>query len=362
MSTIAVQNSNSDVLIRLCRNENPLGPSKKVIEAIRAHSEDVHLYVDNEQVALYKRIADMNQLPHDEGFSHPVSPSEKLWVTVGYGAGQLLHAIAVVTQSGGGAEAIEAHPSYEMVSRYGGIYFGATAVKVPLTSDYREDLNGMLKKITERTKVLVVVNPNSPTGTVHTGAEIEQFLARVPGHVVVVLDEAYINFAPREKCGNGALLVHKFANLVVVRTLSKEYALAGLRVGYALGQPALIRRIRSCQGGMLPSLSFYAAMAALSDEAHLAKTREICSRSRSIYYRACKELGLTYVSSEAPFVLINVGQDASKVATELGKRGIKVEDAQKRWGLRNCLRVSTGTEEQSEIFVSRLRDILDGRF
>ena len=341
-------------MIRLSRNENPIGPSPSVIEAVKARSDRINRYEDADQIVLFRKLAELHSVPHDEKLALPGVESDGAWIRVGDGSEHLMHAIARAFLSPGD-EVIEPHPSFGLMSRYAD-EFGASAVRTSLTPDFFYDLEAMAAAVNERTRMAVITNPNNPTGTVVTHDAVSRFVEGLPERVIVLLDEAYADLAEDEACADGAGLAREFENVLVVRTFSKGYGLAGFRFGYGVAQPQMMRRVRAFHGGSPSAMVLTAAIAALDDPDHVLRTRKAASASKATYYAACEELGIEYVRSEAAFVLIKVG-DAAVVTGSLAERGILVKDADASWGLMGMIRVSYGNEEESRIFVDALRDL-----
>ncbi|MXY48266.1 MAG: aminotransferase class I/II-fold pyridoxal phosphate-dependent enzyme [Gemmatimonadetes bacterium] len=342
-------------IIRLSRNENPIGPSPSVIEAVKARCARINRYEDPDQIALFRKLAELHGVPHDEKLALPGAGSDGAWIRVGDGSEHLMHAMARAFLSPGD-ELIEPHPSFGLMSRYAE-ESGARAVRTPLTADYVYDLEAMAAAVNERTRMVVITNPNNPTGTIVTHDALSSFVAGLPERVMVLVDEAYADLAEDLACADGAGLAREFEYVLVVRTFSKGYGLAGFRFGYGVAQPRTMKRVRAFHGGSPSAMVLTAAIAALDDPDHVLRTRNAASASKAIYYEACEELGLEYVRSEAAFVLIAVG-DAAAVTASLAERGILVINAEASWGLKGMIRVSYGNEQESRIFVEALREIL----
>lgn len=345
-------------IIRLSRNENPIGPSPGVVEAVKARCARINRYEDADQIALFRKLAERHGVPHDEDLALPGLDSDSAWIRVGDGSEHLMHAIAraMLTE---GDEVIEPQPSFGLMSRYAEA-FGARAVRTPLTPAYGYDLDAMATAVNGRTRMAVITNPNNPTGTVLSHEALSRFVENLPGRVIVLVDEAYIDLVEDDACADSSALVRAHENVFLVRTFSKGYGLAGFRLGYAVAQPRLMNRVRPFHGGSPSAMVMTAASAALDDPDHLERTRRTASASKAIYYETCEELGLQYVRSEAAFVLIEVG-DAAAVTAALAERGILVKDADASWDIRGMIRVSYGNERESRIFAGALREILRGR-
>lgn len=342
-------------IIRLSRNENPIGPSPDVIEAVKARCARINRYEDADQIGLFRKLAELHGVPHDEKLSLPGLDSDDAWIRVGDGSEHLMHAIARAFLSEGD-EVIEPQPSFGLMARYAEA-FGARAVRTPLTRAYGYDLDAMAAAVNERTRMAVITNPNNPTGTVLAHDDLSRFIAALPERVIVLVDEAYMDLVEDDTCADGAALVRAFESVLMVRTFSKGFGLAGFRMGYAVAQPGRMKHVRAFHGGTPSALVMTAANAALDDPDHLTRTRNAASSSKAIYYAACEELGLEYIRSQAAFVLIEVG-DAAAVADGLAERGILVINAEASWGLKGMIRVSYGTEKESRIFTDALQDIL----
>ncbi len=344
-------------IIRLSRNENPIGPSPAVVEAVMARCARINRYEDADQIAFFRKLAELHGVPHDEKLSLPGLDSDGAWIRVGDGSEHLMHAIARAFLAEED-EVIEPQPSFGLMTRYAEA-FGARAVRTPLTPAFGYDLDAMAAAVNGRTRMAVITNPNNPTGTILTHEVLSRFVENLPGRVIVLVDEAYIDLVEDDACADGGALVREHENVVLVRTFSKGYGLAGFRLGYAVAQPRLMRRVRQFHGGSPNAMVMTAASAALDDPDHVERTRRAASASKAIYYDTCEDLGLAYVRSEAAFILIEVG-DAAAVTAALAERGILVKDAEASWGIRGMIRVSYGNEQESRIFAGALREILRG--
>ena len=342
-------------IIRLSRNENPIGPSPAVIEAVKARCARINRYEDADQIALFRKLAELHGVPHDESLAVPHLGSGETWIAAGDGSEHVMHAISRAFLSDGD-EIIEPHPSFGLMVRYG-TDIGARSVRTPLTPVYGYDLEAMAAAINERTRMAVVTNPNNPTGTILTHEALSRFIADVPDRVFVLIDEAYMDLVEDASAADGARLVREYENVLMVRTFSKSYGLAGFRFGYGVAQPHVMKRIRQYHAGAPSAMVMTAAIAALDDPDHLMRTRQAAHDSKEIYYAACEELGLDFIRSQAAFVLINVG-DAAAVTADLAERGILVINAESSWELKGMIRVSYGNAAESRIFTAALRDIL----
>lgn len=316
-------------IVKLASNENPLGMSPKAAAAIK--NVDASRYPDANATALKAVIA----------AHHDCDPS---CITVGTGSENLIELIGKAFMEPG---------TNGVSSQYSFIVFqqavhnaGATNVVVP-AKDLGNDLDALLRAINADTRALYIANPNNPTGTFITQAEMETFLARVPRHVVVLLDEAYNEYLPPEFRYDGTQYARRFSNLIVTRTFSKVYGLAGLRVGYAISDPELadyMNRVRLTFG--VNEAAQLAAAAALQDVDFIEKSYELNRTELARVQAQLDTMGVRYVPSLANFVLLNVG-DAAAVNTAMLHQGVIVRPMG-MYGLTEWLRISIGLPEEND--------------
>lgn len=332
-----------DNIVKLASNENPLGPSPGVAEALRAATE-LERYPDGSAWELKARLS--QQL----GVS-----AERL--TVGNGSNDVLEMLGRVFLSPGTEAIVSEHAFvvYPLVT----IAVGATLTVVP-ARQHGQDLTATLEAIGESTRCVFIANPNNPTGTWLDGAELRRFLDAVPEQVIVVLDEAYFEYVTEDQYPDGIELTADYANLVVTRTFSKAYGLAGLRVGYSVSNPTiadLMNRIR--QPFNVNSLALTAALAALDDPQHVQRSVALNSEGMGLLEQACGQLGLDFIPSVGNFLTIDMGRDAGPVYEALLREGVIVRPVG-GYGLPNHLRVTVGLSEENERFVAALRKVLAG--
>ena len=332
-------------IIKLASNENPLGMPASAQQAMQQAVADLGRYPDANGFDLKAAITAKYDVPQD-------------WITLGNGSNDILELAAHAF----------VQPGQSVVyAQYGFLVYGLATKAVgarPIevkAKDFGHDLPAMLAAIEDDTRLIFIANPNNPTGTFVPAAELEQFLQAVPPHVVVVLDEAYNEYLSADLQYESTDWVRKYPNLIVSRTMSKAYGLAGLRVGFAIGQPAvtdLLNRIR--QPFNVNSLAQAAAVAALNDKAFLQKSAEINSAGYLQLTQTFTELGLQYVPSFGNFVLVKVGEDdaaGARVNLALLKRGIIVRPVG-NYGLPQWLRISIGLPEENAAFIEALKAVL----
>ena len=325
-------------IIKLASNENPLGPSPKALAAMREMLERAHFYPDGGGYYLREAIAGKLGLKREN-------------VILGCGSNEVIEFIGKAYLNPGD-EIIAARHAF-VVYKLMATLFGATTIEVP-DPDFHHDLDGMLAAITPRTKEIFIANPNNPTGTLVSQAEIDRFMDRVPESVVVVFDEAYYEFLPEPP--DTLKFVRAGRNVVVLRTFSKIQGLANLRIGYGLAKPELIDVLQKTrQPFNANGIAQAGALAGILDDEHQQKTRELTWAGRAFLEKEFAALGLEYVPSHANFVLVKVG-DGKAVFTALMQRGIIIRDMN-AYGLPEWIRVSVGTLEQCERFLAELKTL-----
>ncbi len=323
--------------VKLASNENPLGPSPKAMEAARSALLDVHRYPDGS--AYYLRNALAERLD--------VSPDQ---VVVGNGSNDLLVLLtqALLTP---GDEAVVGEQAF-VVYRLAVEAMGGRAVAVPLL-DFTHDLPAMARAVTERTRLLFVANPNNPTGTMVRAKEVETFISEMPEHVVVVMDEAYVEYIEGEDFPDCLAAVRAGRPVVVCRTFSKIYGLAGLRVGYAVAPEPLAAAINQVRPPFNVSrVAQAAALAALDDEAHVRASREANRAGMDYLTGGLEALGVDYLPSVANFLLVEVG-DGRTAYEALLRKGVVVRPMG-GYGLATYVRVTVGTADENTRFLKAM--------
>jgi histidinol-phosphate aminotransferase len=332
-------------IVKLASNENPFGVPESARQAMAQAAAELGRYPDANGFELKAALSKRYDVPAD-------------WITLGNGSNDILEIAAHAFVQKGQAVVYSQYSFAVYALAAQGV--GARGIVVP-AKNYGHDLDAMAAAIDADTKLVYIANPNNPTGTFIGAAEIEAFLNKVPLSVVVVLDEAYNEYLEQKDQFESTQWVRKFPNLLVSRTFSKAYGLAGLRVGFAIAQPAvtdLMNRIR--QPFNVNSLAQAAAIAALNDKAFLEKGAENNRAGYKQLTAAFEELELEYVPSYGNFVLVKVGEDdgaGARVNIALLKQGVIVRPVG-AYGLPQWLRISIGLPEENARFIEALREAL----
>jgi len=329
-------------IVKLASNENPLGPSPAVREAIAAALPELTRYPDGNGFALKQALA-------------AKSGVNTAGITLGNGSNDILELVARAFV-GPEHEVVfsdHAFAVYPIVTQA----VGARAVSVP-AKDWGHDLDAMAAAITPSTRVVFIANPNNPTGTWIERDALEAFLDRVPENVIVVLDEAYTEYVETDDVPNGVDYLGRYSNLLVSRTFSKAYGLAALRVGYGLSHPAIadaLNRVR--QPFNVNSLALAAALAALEDETYLIESRRINRIGMQQLEEGCAALGLSWIPSRGNFLAIDLGREAAPVFQGLLREGVIVRPVA-NYGMPNYLRVTIGLPAENQRFLDALKQVL----
>lgn len=343
-------------VVAISSNENPLGASPRAIESVLRHMGSSNRYYRSQSLvgalAHYHGI-DYKPAPRQPGRSRQAGP-----ILMAAGSGQTLESIAHTFLEKEGDEMVAASPSYGSIERKWEDNKGVVRL-VPLTPDYKHDLDAMLGAITPKTRVVSICNPNNPTGTIVTHDEIEALVDAAPKHVLIVVDEAYVEFVEDDGYKTAIDLAATRENVIAIRTFSKIYGLAGVRVGYSVAHKDIHERMMNYHYTNGVGLyGMVAAEAALQDAEHPRRSKELAIEVKRYYEKECEGMGLEYVKSEGCFMLINLKRPAKPVGRQLAKQNIYVADAERRWGLKGWTRVSVGTKEEAEAFMTALREIL----
>jgi len=340
-------------LIKLDSNENPFGPSAHVIDAMRGALSASNSYPDDDCSQLRRALA-----------THHEVPPEQVLVTAGSTAMLSLLCQTLLAPGLNAATSERTFVVYSMAVQAAGGHLIQTPMR---TGEDSFDLEAILDAIDSNTRIVFLANPNNPTGTMLEAEVVERFLARVPAHVVVVLDEAYYEFAQhfaalrKIKYSNSLEYVRQGASVVVLRTFSKAHGLAGLRVGYGLGPGELLgycARMRNTFS--VSSVAQAAAIAAIDDADHIRRVVENNLMQSRVLSQGLSALGYRVVPTSANFVYCDLGEDAAAVANRLQDEGVAVRPLG-HWGAPNCIRVTVGTPEQNHAFLQAARRLEQGR-
>jgi histidinol-phosphate aminotransferase len=324
--------------IKLASNENPLGPSPKAIAAIKRAVEGLNRYPDGSGFYLSQTLAK----------KYAVDPAQ---VILGNGSNELIE-LLVRTFVQPGDEVISADPSfvvYSMITQAA----GGTNIIVPCR-DMRHDLDAMAERITPKTKIAFIANPNNPTGTMNTKAEMDRFLGRVPGPVIVAVDEAYFEYVTHADYPESLDYLRDGKNVIALRTFSKIYGLAGLRIGYGITTPeiaGLMNKVR--QPFNTNALGQIGAVAALADRKHVEKSIAVNNEGRQFLYQSFGRLGISFFPTETNFILFETNRDGRELYAALLKQGVIIRPLGG-----NRLRVTIGLPEENKRFVDELEKIL----
>jgi len=325
--------------VKLASNENPLGPSPRALEALRAAIGGVHRYPDGASFALRAKLAQRLG----------VSQRQLVFTT---GGDELLELLAK-TLLGPGRHVVYPWPSFAMypIVAKG---MGADATAVPLDAKFRHDLDAMLGAIRPETRLVMLCNPNNPTGASIGAGEFERFMARVPDDVVVCIDEAYFEFVRRSDFPDAIAWTKRRPGTVVLRTFSKIYGLAGLRVGYGVADEELAGYLERARHPFnVNRLAEIAAVAALDDVEHVERTRRVNADGIAYLERELAALGLETWPSDANFLLVRAGEG---VYDALLREGVIVRPM-RGFGLADCVRITIGTPEENERAAKALRKV-----
>jgi histidinol-phosphate aminotransferase len=323
--------------IKLASNENPLGPSKPALRAVEAALSGLHRYPDGSCYYLKTRLAEKLDV-------------SECSLIFGNGSNEIIELLIRAFLAGG--VAVMGEPSfavYPLVTQAA----GGKPVRVPLTSDLRHDLRAMKNAITADTRLVFIANPNNPTGTVVNSSELDAFVNAVPDDVIICLDEAYVEYVRTGDFPDSLRYVGEGRPVVVLRTFSKIYGLAGLRAGYGVAPPEIIDMLsRVRQPFNVNSLAQVAALAAIGDDSHVKESRDVNARGLAYLYAEMRRMGLEYVETEANFFLIKVG-DGKGVYEALLRDGVIVRPMSS-YGLGEYIRVTVGLQAENERFVKSL--------
>jgi histidinol-phosphate aminotransferase len=329
--------------IKLASNENPLGPSPLAVEAVKDCVERASFYPDGGGYYLREKLAERHELTMDR-------------IVLGAGSTELIELVAKTCLT----------PEDEVVVSERSFYIYETAtqamggrlIKVPMR-DLACDLDAIAAAVTVDTKIIYLANPNNPTGTLFLADAFELFLKQLPAHILVVLDEAYYDYVSDPRYSRSIEEVRAGRNLLVLRTFSKVHGLAGLRIGYGIGDERLIEALNRVRSPFnASSVAQAAALAAIEDQEHVARSVDLNEREMSFLCRELKSMGVSYTPSAANFLLIDTGRDCDEDFNRLLHEGVIVRPM-KLYDLPTSLRVTVGTHEDNLVFLEALRRVAE---
>jgi histidinol-phosphate aminotransferase len=331
---------NLDRVIKLASNENCLGPSPMALEAMQQAASKTHRYPDGSGYYLRKALAKKLNVDFPK-------------IILGNGSTDLVNMIAR-TYLEPGDNTIAADQTFLMY-KIATLTMNATCVQVPLLN-FKCDLAAMAKAVNPRTKIVYLANPNNPTGTISTWAELENFLSELPGRVLLVLDEAYFDYVEDNEYPDGILFLDKYPNVIVLRTFSKVYGLAGIRMGYGIACEEIIENLNRVRSPFNTNvLAQSAALAALEDHNHVTRSRNTNREERRFLEEGLSRLGVPFVPSVANFILIPIEQ-ATKIYEALLHQGIIVRPMNS-FHMQEGLRVTIGKHEENVAFLNALSKV-----
>ncbi len=331
-------------VIKLASNENPLGPSPLALEAMKNNISKMHIYPDGNGYYLRESLSEKLDVKPDQ-------------LIFGNGSDELLSFITLAYVKAGD-ETIMVQPSfseYDFATRI----MGAEPVNVPLQGEeFAYDPDMLLKQINNKTKALFVCSPNNPTGTLMEKKELDYLVDRLPDGVLLILDQAYLEYTDDLDYSSGLEFVKRGLPVVALRTFSKIYGLAGLRIGYAIASQEVIAEMNRVREPFnVNAMAQAAAMAALEDEAHVERSRRMVAKAREQLEQGFAILNLKAVPDQANFCFVDLGVDSRKAFTALMKKGIIIRTGD-IFGFPTFIRVTYGTEKQNERFLKALAEVL----
>ena len=332
---------NLDHIVKIASNESPMGVSPLAMEAIRKSIKEMSLYPDGGAYYLKQKLA----------AKYNILPEE---LVIGNGSNELLEFIAHCFLSKNTSMVMSKHAF--IIYKLLGVMFESEVIEVPMKKGLVHDLDGILNAIKDNTRVVFICNPNNPTGSMVYENEITKFMKNVPDNVLIVFDEAYAEIC-QKKMPNTLSYVHEGKNVIVLRSFSKAYGLAGLRVGYGISTPEIAKALnKPRQPFNCNRMAQIAATAALDDDEFLLKTRELYRRGIWQLTNACKRMKLEFIQPTANFILIKMGNGA-EVFHKLQQKGIIVRPMA-AYMLPEWIRVSIGTQKDNDKFISALEQVL----
>lgn len=327
-------------LVQLSINENPLGSSRRAIEAVANEMFGMNRYPFHDE--LERALAKHHDVPVE-------------MILTGVGSSEILNLLVLAAFWERDGNIVTAFPSYPSIPRKTE-ELDREVRRVPLKSDYGIDLEAMANAIDQQTRIVSVCNPNNPTGQLLDADELRRFVDAVPEDVIVCMDEAYIHFVEDPDYPSTIPLAQEYDNVLVTRTFSKAYGLGGVRVGYGIGHPELLRRLARFGIGQLNknTLSIAAAIASLDDPEHVARSVEVVREGKRYLYSELEEMGYEPLRTQTIFVTVEVGPDTERFVELLQERKVAVRQA---FDMDGYMRISVGLPRENEVFVEEFRKL-----
>lgn len=329
-------------VVKLASNETSIGPSPLAIEAVKKELENTNLYPEGSSRQLREKLA--QKLGLDEDF-----------IIVGNGADNVidLTGMAFINEGDDVITSEITFPAYETITKI----MGGNLITVKL-KDFSFDLEAIADKITPKTKIIYICNPNNPTGTIVKKVAVEKFMKRVPETVVVVFDEAYYDYVEDHEYPDSLSYVLEGRNVIILRTFSKIAGIAGLRIGYGIAQPELIGFLRRVVNPFTTNrLAQVAALASLDDHHHREQVLNINREGKQYFYKEIEKLNLFFLPTETNFIFIDLKEDSQSFFEKCLRKGVIIRPG-KTWGCPNCIRVTIGTPYENEKFIQALKEII----
>lgn len=348
-------------MVRILYNENPLGSSPLALKAASEVLGAANRYPMMANIDLLRRLHTFHDIPNTfpdnpENLSALFEALAASPVVLGVGSTELLRSTALAYGLEGG-EFIEAVPGYTEIGSAADDMLGGKVkrVKIPLTEDYHLDWQAMVKAVTPQTRLVVVTNPNNPTGTALSADAITRLADSLDSHILLVIDEAYIDYATDPAVTSMVNLAKTRPNVLVTRTFSKLHGLAGLRLGYAIGSPEVTSKLRRYTIGLIGTNfpAVVAAIAALDDVDFQTRSREVAQQAKAQLMAKFPAYGYAPIKSEANFVWVNVKKDCSELVSRLARQGIMITSGQ-RWQMPNYVRISVGQPAEMDALFAML--------
>lgn len=332
----------TDYVGRLCYNENPLGPSQAAITAIEDEAIMAHRYPDWFAESLISMLANQYGVSSDN-------------IICGAGATEILRLCAMAACYGEYGNVVVPSPSYSQFPADAQL-FGVSVRNVALDSNHRIDLAEMANQVDNNTLAVCITNPNNPTATLANAADLATFVDSLPPEVITIIDEAYFEYISDSGYPSAIDMVQAGKKVVVVKTFSKVHGLAGARIGFAIGYENFMSQMRAYRlYASISRSSLEGAKEALGAQQHVTDTVNLANMTKNYCFTEFDRMSLQFIPSETSFFMVNVGTGAGPIASALASRGIYVRTG---WGMGNYLRVSTGTMEEMQSFITELEDIL----